>query len=133
MLGLIEPFKYPSVQRYQQQYQFKINSNINNMTVPPRFVPTLTDRVTLTESAVAPQSAAMPAAVRAAVEEQITQRVMQRIDVVLERRLREAVAQVILSHTQTLGPRLRDEIQLVVLESVQQAVAQEMKLPGWPI
>ena len=107
-----------------------INININTMTVPPRFVPTLTDRVTLTESAVAPQSAAMPVAVRAAVEEQITQRVMQRIDVVLERRLREAVAQVILSHTQTLGPRLRDEIQLVVLESVQQAVAQEMKLPG---
>lgn len=53
-------------------------------------------------------------------------RVMQRVDLVLERRLREAVSQLILTHAQTLGPRLREEIELVVRESVSQAVAQEL-------
>jgi hypothetical protein len=60
------------------------------------------------------------------LEDQIVHRVMQRVDLVLERRLREAVAQVILTHTQSLGPRLREEIELVVRESVIQAVAQEL-------
>ena len=63
------------------------------------------------------------------IEDQIIHRVMQRVDLVLERRLREAVAQVILSQTQALGPRLREEIELVVRESVIQAVAQELP-PG---
>jgi len=60
------------------------------------------------------------------LEDQIVHRVMQRVDLVLERRLREAVAQVILSQTQSLGPRLREEIELVVRESVSQAVAHEL-------
>ena len=48
---------------------------------------------------------------------------------VLERRLREAVAQTILAHTQALVPHLREEIELVVRESVSQAMAQELP-PG---
>ena len=98
------------------------------MSIPPRFVPTLTDKVLPASPVSAAQGVGLPVAGRSAIEEQLTQRVMQRIDLVLERRLREAVAQVILSHTQTLGPKLRDEIQLVVLESVNQAIAQELKL-----
>ena len=102
---------------------------MNSTTIPPRFVPTLTDVVhpvahinrfnqplhhtDLQQSSVQ-------------LEDQIVHRVMQRVDLVLERRLREAVAQVILSHTQSLGPRLREEIELVVRESVSQAVAHEL-------
>jgi hypothetical protein len=95
-------------------------------TAPPRFVPTLTDVVL--PQGVAPMPGS-PVAVQASLgmlEDQVLHRVMQRVDLVLERRLREAVGQVILAHTQALGPRLREEIELVVRESVSQAVAQEL-------
>ena len=97
-----------------------------NTTMPPRFVPTLTDVVHQAEhfSPAQPQTNLQHNPEQ--LEDQIVHRVMQRVDLVLERRLREAVAQVILSHTQTLGPRLREEIELVVRESVSQAVAQEL-------
>ena len=93
--------------------------------IPPRFVPTLTEVVPpglppdLLPDAPKPPSFNQ-------LEDQIVHRVMQRVDLVLERRLREAVGQVILTHTQALGPRLREEIELVVRESVSQAVAQEL-------
>lgn len=101
---------------------------MNNASVPPRFVPTLTDVVHLADhvSPKLPVDAVQHCAVQ--LEDQIVNRVMQRVDLVLERRLREAVAQVILSHTQALGPRLREEIELVVRESVSRAVAQELPL-----
>ncbi|MFC5523033.1 hypothetical protein [Polaromonas jejuensis] len=96
---------------------------------PPRFVPTLTEVV---RPAPPPSSSApvlgkteAPAALPAELEEQMVQRVLQRIDLVLERRLREAVGELILAHTQTLAPRLREEIELVVRQSVSQAFAQE--------
>ncbi|MDO9404448.1 MAG: hypothetical protein Q7T87_10490 [Polaromonas sp.] len=98
--------------------------------VPPRFVPTLTDVVrpggTVSGGAALP--AEQPAQTQSAsqLEDQMVHRVMQRVDLVLERRLREAVGQLILAHTQALGPRLREEIELVVRESVSQAVAQEL-------
>ena len=94
-------------------------------TSPPRFVPTLTDVVQpRARTAVA---APVPIATSTGhFEEQIVHRVMQRVDLVLERRLREAVGQLILTHTQSLGSRLREEIELVVRESVSQAVAQEL-------
>ena len=97
-----------------------------NTTMPPRFVPTLTDVVHQAEhfSPAQPQTNLQHNPEQ--LEDQIVHRVMQRVDLVLERRLREAVAQVILSHTQALGPRLREEIELVVRESVSQAVAQEL-------
>lgn len=99
--------------------------------IPPRFVPTLTDVVQQLDAS-SPQVVTSDDQHDAArLEDQIVHRVMQRVDLVLERRLREAVAQVILSQTQALGPRLREEIELVVRESVTQAVAQELP-PGSP-
>lgn len=103
---------------------------MNSNQSPPRFVPTLTDVV---QPGV--QRDALPPAPSAAsveqFEDQMVHRVMQRVDLVLERRLREAVGQLILTHTQALGPRLREEIELVVRESVSQAVAQELpREPG---
>lgn len=94
--------------------------------VPPRFVPTLTDVVQAADHSplVVQQSSAVQGL--SELEDQIVHRVMQRVDLVLERRLREAVGQVILAHTQALAPRLREEIDLVVRESVSQAVAQEL-------
>lgn len=96
---------------------------MNPVSSPPRFVPTLTDVVQATPYAVQAK-AANPS--DGQLQDQMVHRVMQRVDLVLERRLREAVAQVILTHTQSLAPRLREEIELVVRESVSQAVAQEL-------
>ena len=98
--------------------------------IPPRFVPTLTDVVV--PGVPQPQGQfeepAKPVSSNQ-LEDHMVHRVMQRVDLVLERRLREAVGQLILAHTQALGPRLREEIELVVRESVIQAVAQELP-PG---
>ena len=96
---------------------------MNNASHPPRFVPTLTDVVQAGDYNL---PANVPLQNESQLEDQIVHRVMQRVDLVLERRLREAVSQVILTHTQALGPRLREEIELVVRESVIQAVAQEL-------
>ena len=102
---------------------------MSGLSVPPRNVPTLTEvvhesvfREPLTQQVVEQANSHL--------EEQIVHRVMQRVDLVLEHRLREAVGQVILAHTQALGPRLREEIELVVRESVSEAVAQELGHPA---
>lgn len=107
--------------------------------MPPRFVPTLTDVVQPATSPGTPSSVSFSAAQSRQVtgpdggldsqfEDQVVHRVMQRVDLVLERRLREALGQLILTHTQALGPRLREEIELVVREAVSQAVAQELPM-----
>ena len=106
---------------------------------PPRFVPTLTEVIRpLPASPPAPEStgaslvAPTPAKALAAsadLQEQMVQRVLQRVDLVLERRLREVVGQLILEHTQTLAPRLREEIEAVVRQSVNQAFASEAAPP----
>jgi len=104
----------------------KPGSRMSQLPMPPRFVPTLTDVV---QPVMAQEQRMPPASTPVAIElleDQVLHRVMQRVDLVLERRLREAVGQVILAHTQTLGPRLREEIELVVRELVSQAVAQEL-------
>ena len=97
---------------------------MTNMPGLPRFVPTLTDIV----------QSPMPDTNRPleplpqkglAQQEQLVDRVMQRVDLMLDKRLREALGQVILEQTQNLVPLLRQEIELVVRESVSQAVAQE--------
>lgn len=99
---------------------------MNTAPIPPRFVPTLTEVVHSVDQFSMPPSHVDIQQNPVLLEDQIAHRVMQRVDLVLERRLREAVAQVVLSHTQALGPRLREEIELVVRESVSQAVAQEL-------
>jgi hypothetical protein len=95
------------------------------MPSPPRtrpsFVPTLTE--------VVPASAVAPPAFEAgeeALQEQIIHRVLQRVDVVLQRQLNEAVAKVVLDHTRSLAPRLREEIEFVVRQAVTDAVASEL-------
>lgn len=98
---------------------------MNNLPVPPRFVPTLTD-VFQPPLQTAVQALEVPGPDALMLEEQIIHRVMQRVDLVLDRRLREALGQVILAQTQNLVPLLRKEIEHVVRESVGQAMAKEL-------
>jgi 50S ribosomal subunit-associated GTPase HflX len=104
---------------------------------PPRFVPTLTE-VIVPETQTPAQDLDNPSAVAIngnlpepiameKIEEAMVQRVLQRVDLILERRLREAVGQVILEHTETLAPRLREEIENLVRQSLNQAFAQEIE------
>lgn len=86
---------------------------------PPRFVPTLTEVV---HSGPAPLTP-MPGV----SQDQIAQRVLQRVDLALDRRLREALATVVLEQTATLVPLLRERLEGVVREVVAQAVAEEMQ------
>lgn len=108
---------------------------------PPRFVPTLTEVVRPVAApmpapgpaaAAVPASPAQPAALAASadLQEQMVQRVLQRVDLVLDRRLREVVGQLILEHTQSMAPRLREEIEDVVRQSVSQAFANENTPPA---
>jgi hypothetical protein len=87
---------------------------------PPSFVPTLTEVVR------SPASAGPVTQQGALSEEQLVHRIMQRVELSLERRLREAIATTVLQQTQMLGPLLREEIELVVRESVEQALADEL-------
>jgi hypothetical protein len=114
--------------------------------MPPRFVPTLTEVIrpipvptaptaapvnaSETSTTASPLSVASSSAPSADIQEQMVQRVLQRVDLVLERRLREVVGQLILEHTQTLTPRLREEIEAVVRQSVSQAFDSESATPN---
>lgn len=87
---------------------------------PPRFVPTLTEVV---------QGARASGAVDPAAQEQLVHRIMQRIDLTLDRRLREAIASVVLEHSRQLAPALREEIQATVTAAVSEAIAAELDPP----
>jgi hypothetical protein len=88
--------------------------------VPPRFVPTLTEVVH------APPVGQAPPPLAGRNEEQWVHRIMQRVDMTLDRRLREAVASVIVEQTRNLAPLLREELEAVVREAVAQALAEEL-------
>ena len=88
---------------------------------PPRFVPTLTEVV---QSGPVPL---MPAGGPPLSADQLAQRVLQRVDLALDRRLREAMATVILEHTEALAPLLRERLEGVVRQVVADAVAEEMQ------
>ena len=60
------------------------------------------------------------------MEEYMVHRVMQRVDVVLDQRLREAIALVVQEQTRSVLPRLREEIESVVRHAVYEAVADEL-------
>lgn len=99
--------------------------------IPPRFVPTLTE-VFHPAPSVATAMAPIRVALSTELQDQMVLRVLQRVDLLLERRLREAVGQLILEHTETLAPRLREEIEQVVRQSVSLAFEQEMaQTSGW--
>lgn len=89
-----------------------------------------TPGVVVSQAATPP--AALPATTPAtppafdALDDQLIHRVMQRVDVALERNLHDAVASMVLQHTQSLVPRLREEIEFVVRQAVAEAVAAEL-------
>ncbi len=58
-------------------------------------------------------------------EEQMIARIMQRLDLVLERRLRETLGQLMLTQTQAVLPRLRQELEPVVQGMVQEVLREE--------
>lgn len=60
------------------------------------------------------------------MEEYMVHRVMQRVDVVLDQRLREAIALVVQEQTRSVLPRLREEIESVVRHVVYEAMAEEL-------
>lgn len=95
---------------------------------PPRFVPTLTEVVepAVSPAGVPPSPSAAPARWEG-IEEPMVQRILQRVDVALERRMRVALAQVVQEQTQAMMPRLRDEIEALVRQAVNDAVAQELE------
>ncbi|MDP1739549.1 MAG: hypothetical protein Q8M51_08705 [Polaromonas sp.] len=96
---------------------------------PPRFVPTLTEVVRPAQTPageVASEAPERPAHDLLRLQEQMVHRVMQRVDLTLERLLRETVGRLVLEHTQALAPSLRDEIEMVVRQSVNQAFEQEL-------
>ncbi|TFZ08273.1 hypothetical protein [Ramlibacter humi] len=90
---------------------------------PPRFVPTLTEVV---------QGAAATPASAPVAEEQLVHRIMQRVDLTLDRRLREAIAAVVVEHSRALAPALRQEIEAVVAAAVSEALAEELGAQGKP-
>ncbi|WP_082493025.1 hypothetical protein [Acidovorax sp. Leaf160] len=83
------------------------------------------------ETPARPAQAAAPAtALPAGIEEYIVHRVMQRVDVVLDQRLREAIATVVQEQTRSMVPRLREEVESVVRHAVYEAVAEELSADG---
>ena len=58
--------------------------------------------------------------------EQLVHRVMQRVELTLDRRLREAIAAVVLEHSRELAPALRERIEAVVSGAVSEALAEEL-------
>lgn len=119
---------------------------MSSLPVPLHAVPTLTEVVQpeyLLSAATSSRPAALqadfsetimaaPLALPASQEELLAQRVLQRIELVLEQRLQQVVDQLILEHTQALAPRLRQEVGLVVRESLTQVFAQAQEAPSSP-
>ncbi|MEG1734002.1 MAG: hypothetical protein RR283_03105, partial [Comamonas sp.] len=74
-----------------------------------------------------PQQGLVANALASAVsEEDLVHRLMQRVDLVLEQRLREAIAQVVQEQTRTMVLRLRQEVETVVRQSVYEATEGEL-------
>lgn len=92
---------------------------------PPRFVPTLTEVVPPPPPAAKNPPGPSDVDLQR-LQEQMVHRVMQRVDLTLDRLLRETVGRLVLEHTQALAPSLRDEIEIVVRQSVNQAFEQEL-------
>ena len=102
--------------------------------IPPRYVPTLTEIVLPAQEPVtewmdmAPLEETREPESFSSMQEQVIHRVMQRVDALVEQRLHEAIATVVQQHTQALEPQLREEIELVIRQSVSEAVAEELAI-----
>jgi hypothetical protein len=90
--------------------------------MPPRFVPTLTEVVAGPRAATGAEPL---------TQEQLVHRIMQRVDLTLDRRLREAIASVVIEQSRQLAPALREQIESVVSAAVSEALAEELD-PGRP-
>ncbi|NKE64505.1 hypothetical protein RAMLITH_01615 [Ramlibacter sp. RBP-2] len=96
---------------------------------PPRYVPTLTEVVPPPASPASDPGGGGEAAAMA--QEEVVRRVLQRVDAMLERRLRERVAAVVMEQTQALAPLLQAEIEASVRQAVAEAFEQEFgRRPG---
>ncbi|MBU6502082.1 MAG: hypothetical protein KGQ35_04375 [Burkholderiales bacterium] len=102
--------------------------------IPPRYVPTLTEIVLPAQEPatewmdMAPLEETPEPESFSSMQEQVIHRVMQRVDALVEQRLHEAIATVVQQHTQALEPQLREEIELVIRQSVSEAVAEELAI-----
>ncbi len=98
------------------------------LQVPPRPAAQAGSPVALTPNPQPLEPTAQPTlpALPDGIEEYIVHRVMQRVDVVLDHRLREAIAAVVQEQTRSLVPRLREEVESVVRHAVYEAVADEL-------
>ena len=102
--------------------------------IPPRYVPTLTEIVLPAQEPatewmdMAPLEETPEPESFSSMQEQVIHRVMQRVDALVEQRLHEAIAAVVQQHTQALEPQLREEIELVIRQSVSEAVAEELAI-----
>jgi hypothetical protein len=94
---------------------------------PPRFIPTLTEVVQLPPSTFIPNRAAGAPALD---PEAIISSVMQRIEETLDSRLQIAAQNIVHQHLNSLVPLIEQEIQRVVREVVNDAVAAELSLPS---
>ena len=94
-------------------------SRMDTVTRPPAHVPTLTD-IVHADKAAGPD-----------MREQMVQRVLQHVSLSLEKRLQDATERLVRKHTDALLPQLRDEIERVVRESVQEAIEREKT--GMPV
>ncbi|ABM33723.1 hypothetical protein QRO08_13935 [Paracidovorax citrulli] len=81
---------------------------------------------------VEPSVPPLTAADFSGIEEMVIHRIIQRVDVVLDQRLREAIATVVQEQTRSMVPRLREEVESVVRHAVYEAVADELASPGGP-
>lgn len=110
-----------------------VSDVVDESDVEPTIVSRLEpDRQTQQTPPIAPEpmsvAVAQPAPLPDGYEEYVVHRVMQRVDVLLEQRLREAIALVIQEQTRSIVPRLREEVEAVVRQSVYEAVADELAL-----
>jgi len=99
-------------------------------------VPVVQTVVAEAAAAPTPASPAMPAAptmesiwdshAQQVTEEYLVHRLMQRVDLVLDQRLRDAIATVVQQQTRSIVVRLREEVESVVRQAVYEAVADEL-------
>lgn len=86
----------------------------------------VSDEVYVEPDSVEPETLTWNEQAPQVTEEYLVHRLMQRVDLILEQRLKEAIAQVVQEQTRSLLPRLREEVESVVRQSVYEAVESEL-------
>jgi hypothetical protein len=74
--------------------------------------------------------AAAWAQVQMQAEERLVQRLLERVERVLDQRLRESISHVVQEQTRSVTLRLQEELESVVRQTVQEAIAQEREPEG---